>query len=103
MSLHNYLLQTTNASYCPVGFIDCEDGDGNILPREWRSIVNDGNTQGCLTPIINLRGRLIAGEQLAICTSLTEYFQTDQRRVSCQFDYIRKTPNFINLRDETVL
>ena len=34
--LHNYLRQTENATYCPLGFIDSEDANGNIKPGLWR-------------------------------------------------------------------
>ena len=39
--LHNYLKQTDNAEYVPKGFVDCEDCSGNIVPRNWRSIIAD--------------------------------------------------------------
>jgi len=29
--LHNYLRLTENANYIPSGFVDCEDGNGNII------------------------------------------------------------------------
>ena len=32
--LHNYLRQTNSASYCPSGFVDSEDGSGDIKPGE---------------------------------------------------------------------
>lgn len=35
--LHNYLRLTANASYLPTGFVDCEDGSGNIILGDWRS------------------------------------------------------------------
>ena len=39
--LHNYLRQTENASYTTSGFIDAEDGTGNISQGHWRSTIND--------------------------------------------------------------
>ena len=38
--LHNYLRLTDNAKYTPVGFVDCEDSSGNLIPGDWRSEVN---------------------------------------------------------------
>ena len=32
LSLHNYLRQTDNAGYCPLGFVDTEDSSGYIKP-----------------------------------------------------------------------
>ena len=33
--LHNYLRLTENAGYIPAGFVDREDGTGNIVPGDW--------------------------------------------------------------------
>lgn len=38
--LHNYIKLTSNASYCPVGFVDCQDSTVQIKTGEWRSILN---------------------------------------------------------------
>ena len=35
--LHNYLRQTDTANYTPAGFVDSENGDGTIIPRNWLS------------------------------------------------------------------
>ena len=43
IALHNYIRQTGNASYSPSGFIDCENGDGEIISGQWGNNV-DGNT-----------------------------------------------------------
>ena len=37
IALHNYLLSTESVTYCPAGFVDGEDGDGNIIDGAWRS------------------------------------------------------------------
>ena len=40
--LHNYLKisearnATSNRPYCPSGYADHEDGDGNLIPGDWR-------------------------------------------------------------------
>ena len=41
--LHNYLKQTDNACYTPNGFVDSKNNSGNIMPGQWRSIL-DGNS-----------------------------------------------------------
>ena len=43
IALHNYIRQTGNASYSPSGFIDCENGGGEIISGQWGNNV-DGNT-----------------------------------------------------------
>ena len=41
--LHNYLRQTDTADYTPAGFVDSENGDGDIIPGNSRSTVqNEG-------------------------------------------------------------
>ena len=39
--LHNYLRQTENAIYCPVGFFDAEVSSGKIKPGHWREILTE--------------------------------------------------------------
>ena len=35
--LHNFLRKSSSKSvYCPIGLIDSEDGNGNIVPGTWR-------------------------------------------------------------------
>ncbi|XP_057292612.1 putative nuclease HARBI1 [Hydractinia symbiolongicarpus] len=36
IALHNYLRQTEAAMYCPNGFVDSTDTNGEITPGEWR-------------------------------------------------------------------
>ena len=42
LCLHNYLRLTDNAQYVPSGFVDSEDSSGEIIPGDWRSLVNKG-------------------------------------------------------------
>lgn len=32
--------------YCTPGFIECEDGDGNVISEKWRTEVNSTSTSG---------------------------------------------------------
>ena len=50
--LHNYLRQTNSASYCPSGFVDSEDGSGDIRPGEWRQIVRN-ESRGALVTLLH--------------------------------------------------
>ena len=36
IALHNYLRTTEYGLYCPPGYIDGEDGSGNIIEGRWR-------------------------------------------------------------------
>ena len=43
IALHNYLRTEEGSLYCPAGYVDGEDGSGNIIPGMWR---NEGGTTG---------------------------------------------------------
>ena len=36
ISLHNYLRSSESSAYCPPGFVDGEDREGNIVRGNWR-------------------------------------------------------------------
>ena len=37
IALHNYLRTTESSAYCPPGFVDGEDGTGNVICGTWRT------------------------------------------------------------------
>ena len=37
IALHNYLRTTESSVYCPPGFTDGEDGEGNVIEGAWRT------------------------------------------------------------------
>ena len=37
IALHNYLRTTESTIYCPPGFMDGEDGEGNPIDGGWRT------------------------------------------------------------------
>ena len=37
IALHNYLQTTESSVYCPPGFTDGEDGEGNVIEGAWRT------------------------------------------------------------------
>jgi len=53
VALHNYLVQTDTAYYCPAGFVDSFDGSGNSPPEEWCRITSadEGSGAFCSVPI----------------------------------------------------
>ena len=46
IALHNFLRDTECMVYCPAGFVDGEDGEGNIITGRWR---DDERTLGLQT------------------------------------------------------
>ena len=54
VALHNYLRQTDNANYTPVGFVDSENDSGEITEGKWRSKI-DGNNLKPVNRVLNRR------------------------------------------------
>lgn len=48
IALHNYLRTTESSVYCPPGFIDGEDGEGNVINGAWR---NDDEQSTGMEPV----------------------------------------------------
>ena len=61
VALHNYLRTEEAAIYCPSGYVDEEDGYGNIVRGAWRSDGSESNTG--LSPI---GGSSIAGNRCVV-------------------------------------
>ena len=40
--LHNYLRVHESSVYCPKGFVNGEDGEGNIIQGQWRQQTQQG-------------------------------------------------------------
>ena len=51
IALHNYLRTTESTVYCPPGFIDGEDGSGNIVDGSWRQ---DDDPSSGLEPLTSV-------------------------------------------------
>ena len=58
VALHNYLRTEESSVYCPSGYVDEEDGCGNIVPGAWRR--DGGRLNTGLSPF----GSGIAGNRL---------------------------------------
>ena len=50
IALHNYLRTTESSVYCPPGFVDGEDGTGNVIEGSWR----DDDETYCLEPLSHI-------------------------------------------------
>ena len=45
VALHNYLRQSENTRYTPSSFIDSENSSGEIVPVQWRNLVDANSLQ----------------------------------------------------------
>ena len=66
IALHNYLRTTESSVYCPPGFIDGEDGAGNVIDGSWR---DDEDPSTGLEPLRRVGGN----RYFSICTSIYNF------------------------------
>ena len=92
LALHNYLRQTNNAVYTPVGSVDSESRDGSIREGEWRSM--RGDDENAFKSINPVRGSRYTKDALKVRETLTKYVNSENGSVPWQFDYIRRTSHY---------
>ena len=90
VALHNYLRTKESSVYCPPGFIDCEDGDGNVISGNWRTEVNSTSTSG-LTPLGRTGANRYSTSAAAIRDLYCSYFNSHCGEVSWQVNHVRRT------------
>ena len=103
IALHNYLRTEESSVYCPPGFIDSEDGCGNIVEGAWRqdedgntgmqSISHTGSNRYNLSHVqflLFFTGRYsqTAGETR---DSFKQYFCSRAGQVDWQYQHVRRT------------
>ena len=71
ISLHNYLQQTSNASYCPTGYVDVEGANGVIKEGEWRRLVREKSNG--LQELPKVRGSRYREDAIEMRESLQRY------------------------------
>ena len=86
VALHNYLRTTESGVYCPPGFIDSEDGTGNVVRGGWRS---EGNRT--LEDFGPVGGNRYSRTAAGIRESFKDYFSSPAGEVEWQYNYIRRT------------
>ena len=85
--LHNYLRQTDTAKYTPAGFVDSENGDGDIIPGNWRNTVqNEGSSLMSLNHSRSNRSKFDATK---IRDDFKSYFNSPQGAVAWQYKHVR--------------
>ena len=76
--LHNYLIQTENAKYLPVGFVDSDCRNMDIK-------------EGHRREIINIRGSRQGSDATKIRDSLKDFVNSDAGALRWQLDHVRRT------------
>ena len=87
LCLHNYLKLTENANYVPSGFVDSEDGSGNIIPGDWRTVVSDD--QGGMLGLNRNVGNRYKFEAGKARNDFKNYFNSPEGEVPWQLKHVR--------------
>ena len=93
-ALYNYLHLRDNAHYTPAGFIDSEDEHGNFVPGEWRSQNESAVQSGSFQSINAVQGFRSRVDALEVRNRLENCLNSNERSVSWQTDYVRRTPHY---------
>jgi len=88
--LHNYLRQTENAIYCPAGFVDHENANGEIQPGHWRALIRN-NPSSSLNNLSNVRGSRYSKDAIDMRNSLKDYVNSPEGSLSWQLEHVRRT------------
>ena len=70
--------------YCPPGYVDREDSQGNVIPGEWRSDSSSGTLQSVQSMGSNTYSRPVSELQDSIMNFLT----TPEGEVPWQYAYV---------------
>ena len=84
IALHNYLRTEESCVYCPAGFIDSEDGDGNVVSGDWR----EEGSSGALAPIGPAGSNHHSRSAATIRKNFCNYFNSPAGEVSWQYKYL---------------
>ena len=88
--LHNYLRQTENSLYCPSGFVDTEEANGDVQPGHWRELTgNDENL--LLKKLPNVRGSRYKEGAVKMRDALKDCINSATGSLRWQLDYVRRT------------
>ena len=92
LALHDDLLLTDNAIYCPFGFVDSFDISGKLKQREKRDLNVDNRG---LLPISRVKGSRYREDVTGMRNALIEYVNSEEGCVSWQkITYLRTTNLF---------
>ena len=88
IALHNFLRSTEPSIYCPSGFTDSEDVDGNIVNGSWRE---ERGSNTCLQPVHQTGNNCHSLSAANVRDSFWQYFNSPEGEVVRQYRHIRRT------------
>ena len=87
IALHNYLRVKESTVYCPPGFVDAEDGTGNLLEGEWRAQTS-GDTG--MKRIGQVGGNRYTRSAAKLRETFRDYFLSSHGEVAWQYNHVRR-------------
>ena len=87
IALHNYLQTTESSVYCPTGFSDIEDSNGDVTEGSWRE---EPAAQG-LEPVSRVGSNRYSLTAAAIRDTFKDYFSSPAGKVSWQYRHVNRT------------
>ena len=79
---------TSNNPYCPLGYADHEDRDGNLIPGDWRLIAADG-----IRDIRRVGSNTYSRSAADLCDTMMSHFTSSAGAVPWQIDLVRSSGN----------
>ena len=87
IALHNFLRTTESSVYCPPGFIDGEDGAGNIIAGSWRT---ETDSHGALNSLGQVGGNRYSRSAASVRDTFKDYFCSPVGEVNWQYNHVRR-------------
>lgn len=90
--LHNYLKiseasnSTSSRPYCPPGYADHEDADGNLIAGDWRNVAVDG-----IRDISHIGSNAYSKTAAQLRDTMKSYFISSQGEVTWQISHVRSS------------
>ena len=89
LCLHNYLRLTSNACYMPAGFVDSEDGNGDIISGDCRRM-SDG-ASALLSVARNRAHNRSSSNSYRVRDNFNKYFNSKEGSLPWQVKYVTRT------------
>ena len=85
IALHNFLRTEESTVYCPLGFVDAEDGTGNLLAGGWRAQTS-GDTG--MRRIGQVGGNRYTRSAAELREKYCDYFLSSHGEVAWQYNHV---------------
>ena len=87
IALHNYLRTYESCVYCPPGFVDGEDGSGNLIQGSWR----EEDSSRALVPLRHVGGNRYSVTAYAVRDIFRDYFCSPAGEICWQVQHVNRT------------